>query len=265
MNALITVADGQTVTMTSLDLVEFINSQRAEGEAVLAHSDFLKKVPQVLGAEVAGNFSGYYKASNGKQNPMYTFPKREACLMAMSYSYDLQAKVFDRMTALEQQAAKPALNPANLSRLQLIEMAMQAEQERLALEEKTSVLEEKVAEQAPKVEALDRIATYSDGSFCIRDAAKNLQVQEKRLRQWMNEHDWIYRRPMGSGWLAYSDKLKAGVLEHKITTGNKADGSDWADTQVRVTAKGLAKLALLVPPDGFFPPPIKGSNSRPVA
>lgn len=26
-------------------------------------------------------------------------PKREACLMAMSYSYDIQAKVFDRMIA----------------------------------------------------------------------------------------------------------------------------------------------------------------------
>lgn len=29
--------------MTSLEMVDFINSQRGEGEAVLAHSDFLKK------------------------------------------------------------------------------------------------------------------------------------------------------------------------------------------------------------------------------
>lgn len=127
--------------------------------------------------------------------------------------------------------------------------------------EKVIALEEKVAEQAPKVEGFDRIATYSDGSFCIRDAAKNLQVQEKYLRQWLSEHDWIYRRPMGSGWLGYSDKLKAGLLEHKITTGTKADGSTWTDTQVRVTAKGLAKLAMLLPPtDGFFPPPSKGAD-----
>lgn len=104
--------------MTSLELVDFINNQRGEGEATLAHSDFLKKVPQVIG-EVAGNFSSYYTASNGKQNPCYTFPKREACLMAMSYSYDLQAKVFDRMTALES-AATPAIpnfaNPADAAR-----------------------------------------------------------------------------------------------------------------------------------------------------
>ncbi|MFM8341893.1 MAG: hypothetical protein ACKN9F_06700 [Methylomonas sp.] len=75
--------------MTSLELVDFINANRKEGEAALAHSDFLKKVPKVLGEEVAGKFSGYYTATNGKQNPMYRFPKREACLMAMSYSYEL--------------------------------------------------------------------------------------------------------------------------------------------------------------------------------
>jgi len=49
------------------------------------------KVPKVLGEEVARNFSHHYIASNGKENPCYRFPKREACLMAMSYSYDLQS------------------------------------------------------------------------------------------------------------------------------------------------------------------------------
>ena len=112
------VSTATIVTMTSLELVEYINSTRKEDEAKLAHSDFLKKVPVVLGEAVAGNFSCYYKASNGKQNPMYRFPKREACLMAMSYSYELQAKVFDRMTALEeQQRAIPPQQKARAARL----------------------------------------------------------------------------------------------------------------------------------------------------
>jgi hypothetical protein len=50
----------------------------ADGEAELRHDHFMAKVPKVLGETVAPNFPGYYKASNGKQNPMYTFPKREA-------------------------------------------------------------------------------------------------------------------------------------------------------------------------------------------
>ncbi|WP_342650886.1 hypothetical protein [Pseudomonas sp. REB1044] len=111
-------------TMTSVELVEVINAFRkekaeaagqkfpSEGFAKLEHGDFLKKVPEVLGKEVAGNFSGYYTASNGKKNPCYILPKRESCLLAMSYSYELQARVYDRMTALEEHAA-PALPGPN--------------------------------------------------------------------------------------------------------------------------------------------------------
>ena len=105
----LTTSGGAAVTMTSLELVNFINTQRSDSDATLAHSDFLKKVPQVLGEVGAGNFSSTYRDVQNKERPCYAFPKREACLMAMSYSYELQAKVFDRMTQLEASAA-PALN-----------------------------------------------------------------------------------------------------------------------------------------------------------
>lgn len=112
--------------------------------------------------------------------------------------------------------------------------------------EKVLSLQAKVEEQAPKVAALDRIATFSDGSFCIRDAAKSLQIPERRLQQLMLERQWVYRRPMGAGLLAYSDKLQSGLMEHKITRGERPDGSEWVGTQARVTAKGMAKLATVI-------------------
>lgn len=234
MNALTTLNGGEAVTMTSLELVEFINSQRGEGEAVLAHSDFLKKVPVVLGETVAGNFSCNYKATNGKQNPMYRFPKREACLMAMSYSYDLQAKVFDRMTALEQKTAldpmKVLSDPAAMRGLLL------------TYTEKVLTLESKVEELTPKAEALDRIST-ANGSMCVTNAAKALQVQPRRLFSWLQEHQWIYRRPGGSGWLAYQHRIQCGWMEHKVTTVERGDGTEKVVEQVLVTAKGLAKLS----------------------
>jgi len=89
-----------SVIMTSLELVGYINSIRKEGEAELTHADFLKKVPKVLNGG-QGKFSSSYLNSQNKKQPCYNFPKREACLMAMSYSYELQALVFDKMTALE--------------------------------------------------------------------------------------------------------------------------------------------------------------------
>lgn len=102
MNTSITLAATQPATMTSLELVDFINQQRQEGEAMLRHDNFMAKVPQVLGEGGSLKFKDTYThPQNGQQYPCYRFPKREACLMAMSYSYELQAKVFDRMTALE--------------------------------------------------------------------------------------------------------------------------------------------------------------------
>lgn len=94
-------------TLASLELVELINSQRGAEEAELRHDHFMAKVPKVLG-DAAPNFRGSYTGRDGTARPCYIFPKREACLMAMGYSYDLQAKVFDRMTALE---ARPAIDP----------------------------------------------------------------------------------------------------------------------------------------------------------
>ena len=112
------VTIGQTATMSSLEMVEFINSQRGKGDAELRHDHFMEKVPKVIGTD-APKFLGTQTYGNNNTRNVYNFPKREACLMAMSYSYDLQAKVYDRMTALEAQqvSALPNFsNPAEAAR-----------------------------------------------------------------------------------------------------------------------------------------------------
>lgn len=95
------------VTMVSLELVDYINDSRKfdEKPVQLRHADFMAKVPKVLGGELSEKFRSVYTDTTGRTLPCYRFPKREACLMAMSYSYELQAQVFDRMTAMEQHIA----------------------------------------------------------------------------------------------------------------------------------------------------------------
>lgn len=99
---------------------------------------------------------------------------------------------------------------------------------------------------APKAEALDRIAT-AEGSLCVTDAAKALQVRPKELFDYLRAHGWIYRRPGTAHDVGYQARVNAGDLEHKVTTVLKADGSEKVTEQVRVTARGLAKLGALVP------------------
>ncbi|EDT2838627.1 Rha family transcriptional regulator [Salmonella enterica subsp. enterica] len=112
--------NGHTVisvpTMSSLQMVDYINADRkakAQAEGMdfpckkyrkLRHADFTKKVPNVLGQGYAKNFAHPFKnEQNGEEYPGYLFPKREACLMAMSYSYELQAAVYDYMEELDRQ------------------------------------------------------------------------------------------------------------------------------------------------------------------
>lgn len=108
-------------TMTSVELTGLINAFRKEqaeaagqgfpsdGFAKLEHYTFMEKVPQVLGEKDAQNFLGIYKDSMNRDRECYVFPKRESCLLAMSYSYDLQAAVYDRMTAMEERFSASAL------------------------------------------------------------------------------------------------------------------------------------------------------------
>ncbi len=117
----------------------------------------------------------------------------------------------------------------------------------LTYSEKAIALQSKVDELMPSKEALERIAE-ADGSLCITDAAKALQMMPKALFEWLSRHGWIYRRIGSTAWLGYEDKRRGGYLEHKVTTVQRPDGTERVFEQVRVTAKGLTKLAGLIEP-----------------
>jgi len=117
----------------------------------------------------------------------------------------------------------------------------------LTYSEKVMALQSEVDAMSPKVDALDRLAE-ADGSLCITDSAKTLQVRPKQLFDFLRSHGWIYRRPGTDHDVAYQSKLAAGLMEHKTTTVYRSDGSEKVTTQVRVTPKGLARLAQELPP-----------------
>lgn len=121
--------------------------------------------------------------------------------------------------------------------------ARQAERDEAA---RAAQLEHQVEELAPAAAGFERIAGAS-GSLCITDAAKNLQTGPKRLIDLLLQQKWIYSRPGKRGYLAYQDKIQAGHLTHKqsVYEDPKTYEQKVSD-QVRVTPRGLAKLALLL-------------------
>lgn len=117
----------------------------------------------------------------------------------------------------------------------------------LTYTEKVIELQEQVDVLLPAQAALDKIVE-ADGSLCITDAAKSLQMRPKDLFSYLQENRWIYKRVGCVNFLGYQSKITQGLLEHKVTTVLRGDGSEKITEQVRILPKGLAKLANLLPP-----------------
>lgn len=96
LNLPVTIKNNVQV-MSSLDLAKL-----CVGESKDAHSNFMKKAEKVLGEDLV-NFYDISKDTYGRNRTMLLLPEREACLMAMSYSYELQAYVFDEWQKLKKQ------------------------------------------------------------------------------------------------------------------------------------------------------------------
>lgn len=129
-----------------------------------------------------------------------------------------------------------------ISRKDLALMVIQAEEENERLQAENQILEQKIEEVKPVVEAFERIAV-ADGSLSVTEAAKALQIQPKKLFAHLNSEGWIYKRPGGAAWLGYQARIQQGLLEHKVTVVERGDGSSKTCEQVRVTPKGLTRLA----------------------
>ncbi len=232
MGEILNFTGPENLTMSSREISELCDKQ---------HKNVMRDIRLML-VELYGEGGmlkfeqTYTDLQNNQTYPTYDLPKRESLILVSGYSIQLRAKIIDRWDQLESQAANPI---ANLSRIDILKMALDSEEKCIALEHRVGVLE-------PKAEALDRIATHSEGSFCIRDAAKILQVQEKKLKQLLHEKGWTYRRLFDQKIRAYAPILKNGLMEHKTTTGDRGDGSEWIDIQARVTAKGMARLSQML-------------------
>jgi len=136
---------------------------------------------------------------------------------------------------------KPVQQPAQLSRLDILKIAMEAEKE-------NQLLTNQIEEQKPKLQAFERLSG-AEGNMCITDAAKQLQTPPNKLFRLLNERQWIYKRAGNNHWVAYQGKIQQSLVTHKTYTIKKTDmfeGHDRIVQQVQITPKGLARLSELL-------------------
>ena len=225
MNAL-TIGATSAKTMTSREIADLTGKEIGH-----IHRDIRAMLEQ-LGDDPELNHVREDKDGRG-YTTCFHMPKGLTMTLVAGYNAKLRKAIIDRWQQLEQQAAQGFAIPQSMG--EALRLAADEHDKRVAAESALALA-------APKAEALDRIAR-ADGSLCITSAAKDLQVRPKDLFAWLQAHQWIYRRPGGASWLGYQDRIQQGLLEHKVTTVSSSDGSEKVVEQVRITPKGLTKLA----------------------
>ena len=238
MTELLTLIDGRPMA-DSRHIAEHFERQ---------HKDVLKAVENMDCSEEfrERNFAHtpYVHPQNGQTYKMYQMTRDGFTFLVMGFTGKKAAEWKEKYIAAFNQmesAIKMREPMAALADPAILRQTL------LTYTEKVIELEAKIEEDAPKIEALERISE-AEGSLCITDAAKALQMRPKDLFSYMTQHGWIYKRPGGGHYLGYQSKVTQGVLEHKVTTVLRPDGSEKITEQVRITPKGISRLAQLIPP-----------------
>lgn len=203
------------VTMTSPEIVDFINAHRQSVATIekpyveLHHRSFMSKVPQVLGISNAANFLASQNYGNNNTRQIYVFPKREACLMAMSYSYELQAQIFDRMTAMEE-----ALKAQNLPSY-AIDDPIERAKKWIEEEKQKQAAIHQLELAAPKVQYFDKVVDRST-LLNATQVAQKLGMSAVAMNKLLDDLD-VYSRNVKRARVFKQWFIDAGYGELKQT------------------------------------------------
>lgn len=218
----LSIIQGKALTMSSKEIADLVESRH----------DNVKRTIETLANRGVIEFPQTEEISTAtKPVQVYKLGKRDSLIVVAQLCPEFTARIVDRWQELE--AAQ--VRPLELSRMDILKLAMESEQARIEAESKLAIA-------APKADALDRIAA-DDKSMTFTQAAKVLGVKREALTQWLHANGWIYRQ--NGSWVAYDAQIKAGRLIYK-----EARYTDDVTSQevyrpyCHITQKGLAKLAM---------------------
>lgn len=222
------IGNGSPLTMSSLEIAELTGKRH----------DNVRADIEKMGRDLSLTFQEKAEPSDGgRPLKVYCLSKRETLILVSGYRVDLRAKIVDRWIELETGVPSAVMLDPSDPKVMLAVFSHLQQQ----VAEKDGI----IAIQNEQVKKLERLEG-AQGSMCIRDAAKTLNVRPIDLTNFMSARRWIHKRVGNKNWVAYQDKIQAGYLEHEDHLFVDDQGRERVSTRALVTAKGLVKLAELL-------------------
>ena len=223
---LVTVHDSGEPVTTSLAIAEGVNAN---------HKSVIQLVRQNLeDIQEFGQTAFEMRNSNSSAGrpTEYAILNEQQAMLLLTYMRNSEAvKKFKKALIkaffeMKQQLTK---QPTNMSRMEILQLAMKAEEEKLLLEEKIKI-------DAPKVEFAEKVEV-SHGSISIAEAAKILGTGRNRLLQFLRMRGWVTRRNE-----PYQSRIESGLMDVKLSNWEHPDNGIQQSVTALVTGKGLSKL-----------------------
>ena len=158
-------------------------------------------------------------------------------LLAISYagwiSPSFQLKVNQIFADYQSGKLQPAA-PQKLSRMEILNLAMEAERE-------NSELKTQIAEDRPKVEFYEQV-TETSQEVSVRDAAKMLGTGEKRLFTFLREYGYLMTREPDRN-LPYQRYIDQDFFTVRLKSFEHPKEGKKTYRKAFITGKGLVRLA----------------------
>lgn len=222
---------GSMLTLQTIGAAEATMSSREIADICEArHNDVIATIELLINQGVLrlgrNTARQHIPEGGGRPTMVYDLAKRDCLIVVSGYNAALRARIIDRWIELEARAAAPV----ELSRMDILEIAMQSERERIALAAQVEAAK-------PAVEFVGRYVE-STGLMTFRQVAKLLKVKEPEFRQFLHSQKIMY--PLNGEWTAHANHIEAGRFEMRAGT---AQGNGHAYNTAKFTAKGVEWVA----------------------
>ena len=246
-NSIQVITDQQTIT--SMDIAEITGKN---------HFDVLRAIRKMEPAWEEITDSKFacseYEDKSGKKNPMYILTKTECLFVATKFNDVARAKLVLRWEQLEKErlqqinfqkaqqnennsSLRYPVDPSQLTRKQLLLMALEAEEEaeqlradKEQLEAQNMTLMVESGEKDQKIEQLQRRVSYLDVIDSQHDTVTITQIAQDYGQSAVSFNQLLnglrVQRKVGEQWILYADFINCGYVANRMIPIHHKGGKD---------------------------------------